>query len=64
MTAEHDPCRGEGEHLARALAEQGVTVVASRYLGQLHDFVRHPTRSAAARPAWAATAAFVADSLR
>ena len=41
MTAEHDPLRDEGEELARRLAEAGVAVTATRYLGQLHGFWRH-----------------------
>ncbi|GEP40256.1 lipase [Nocardioides psychrotolerans] len=41
VTAEHDPLRDEGEHLARLLAEQGVEVSASRVLGQVHGFWRH-----------------------
>lgn len=41
VTAEHDPLRDEGEHLAALLAEQGVDVVATRYLGQIHGFWRH-----------------------
>jgi acetyl esterase len=41
VTAEHDPLRDEGEHLARKLAELGVDVVATRYLGQVHGFWRH-----------------------
>jgi acetyl esterase len=40
-TAEHDPLRDEGEHLAGLLAEAGVEVVATRYLGQVHGFWRH-----------------------
>ena len=42
VTAEHDPLRDEGEHLAARLAELGVEVVATRYLGQVHAFWRHP----------------------
>ena len=42
VTAEHDPLRDEGEHLAPHLAELGVEVVATRYLGQVHGFWRHP----------------------
>jgi acetyl esterase len=42
VTAEHDPLRDEGEHLARLLAEAGVATVATRYLGQVHGFWRHP----------------------
>jgi acetyl esterase len=41
VTAEHDPLRDEGEDLARRLAELGVDVVATRYLGQVHGFWRH-----------------------
>lgn len=63
ITAEHDPCRSEGEHLARVLAEQGVRVVASRYLGQVHDFVRHPPLFTAALPALGQAATFVTEHL-
>lgn len=41
ISAEHDPLRDEAEHLARELAELGVPVVATRYLGQIHGFWRH-----------------------
>jgi acetyl esterase len=41
VTAEHDPLRDEGEELARRLAEEGVVVTATRYLGQIHGFWRH-----------------------
>jgi acetyl esterase len=41
VTAEHDPLRDEGERLAAELAELGVEVVGTRYLGQLHGFWRH-----------------------
>lgn len=40
-TAEHDPLRDEGEHLATRAVEAGATVVATRYLGQIHGFWRH-----------------------
>jgi acetyl esterase len=43
VTAEHDPLRDEGEHLAHLAAEAGVEVVAARYLGQVHGFWRHPS---------------------
>jgi acetyl esterase len=42
-TAEHDPLRDEGEHLALLAADAGVDVVATRYLGQVHGFWRHAT---------------------
>ncbi len=41
VTAEHDPLRDEGERLAAELAEVGVEVVGTRYLGQVHGFWRH-----------------------
>lgn len=50
VTAEHDPLRDEGEELARRLAEEGVTVVGTRYLGQLHGFWRHTDVFDAAEP--------------
>lgn len=59
VTAEHDPLRDEGEELARRLAESGVPVVATRYLGQVHGFWRHPSVFAAAEQALAQTAAFL-----
>ena len=50
VTAEHDPLRDEGEHLRRLLAEAGVEVVATRYLGQVHGFWRHHGVFPAAEP--------------
>jgi acetyl esterase len=50
VTAEGDPLRDEGELLARRLAEVGVRVVATRYLGQVHGFWRHPDVFDAAEP--------------
>ncbi|WP_344733459.1 alpha/beta hydrolase [Nocardioides fonticola] len=50
VTAEHDPLRDEGERLAEMLAEHGVTVVATRYLGQIHGFWRHHDVFPAAQP--------------
>ena len=59
VTAEHDPLRDEGEHLAARLAELGVEVVATRYLGQVHGFWRHPV-FAAAEPLIRQVAGFLA----
>ncbi len=59
VTAEHDPLRDEGEHLARLLAEAGVEVVATRYLGQIHGFWRHPGVFPAAEPLMRQVAAFL-----
>ena len=49
VTSEHDVLRDEGEHLAALLAERGVEVVATRYLGQVHGFWRHESQFPAAR---------------
>nr|WP_220481756.1 alpha/beta hydrolase [Nocardioides ginsengisegetis] len=58
VTAEHDPLRDEGEHLARLLAEQGVEVTATRYLGQIHGFWRHPGVFPATEPLLGQVAGF------
>jgi acetyl esterase len=50
VTAEGDPLRDEGELLASRLAEEGVCVVATRYLGQIHSFWRFPGVFDAAEP--------------
>jgi acetyl esterase len=59
VTAEHDPLRDEGEHLAALLAEGGGSVTATRYLGQIHGFWRHHSVFPAAEQVLAQTAAFV-----
>ena len=63
VTAEHDPLRDEGEHLAARLVEEGVEVVASRYLGQLHAFWRHPAAFPASEPAQWQVAGFLRQHL-
>lgn len=64
VTAEHDPLRDEGEHLAARLAEEGVEVVATRCLGQVHGFWRHPAVFDAAGPLVAQVAAYLQGHLR
>jgi acetyl esterase len=59
VTAEHDPLRDEGEELARRLAEAGVAVTATRYLGQVHGFWRHPGAFTATEPLLGQVAGFV-----
>lgn len=59
VTAEHDPLRDEGEELARRLAEEGVAVTATRYLGQIHGFWRHDTVFPAAGALMRQVAAFL-----
>jgi len=58
-TAEHDPCRDEGEDLARRVAAAGVETVATRWLGQPHGFWRHHTAYAAAEPLMQSVVAFL-----
>ncbi len=59
VTAEGDPLRDEGELLAARLADAGVEVVATRYLGQTHGFWRHPDVFAAAEPLTRQVAGFL-----
>ena len=59
VTAGADPLRDEGEHLAALLAEAGVEVTATRYLGQVHGFWRHPDVFAPAEPLLRQVAGFV-----
>jgi acetyl esterase len=61
VTAEHDPLRDEGEHLALLLARAGVTVVATRCLGQMHGFWRHDDVFPAAEPLTRQVAGFFAQ---
>jgi len=59
VTAEEDPLRDEGEHLAGLLADAGVEVVATRYLGQVHGFWRHYDVFDAAEPLTRQVAGFL-----
>lgn len=59
VTAEHDPLCDEGEDLARLLAEAGVAVTATRYLGQIHGFWRHHAVFPAAEQLLQQTAGFL-----
>ena len=59
VTAEHDPLRDEGELLAARLADEGVSAVGIRFLGQLHGFWRHPEVFDAAEPLTRTIAGFL-----
>jgi len=59
VTAEHDPLRDEGEELVRLLAEAGVEVVGTRYLGQVHGFWRQVDVFDAAEPLTRQVAGFL-----
>jgi len=59
VTAEHDPLRDEGEELVRLLAEAGVPVTGTRYLGQIHGFWRQPEVFDAAEPVTVQVAGFL-----
>jgi acetyl esterase len=59
VTAEHDPLRDEGELLVARLAEEGVSAVGIRFLGQLHGFWRHTEVFDAAEPLTRTIAGFL-----
>ena len=59
VTAEHDPLRDEGEELVVRLADAGVSVVGTRYQGQVHGFWRHPSVFTAAEPLTRQVAGFL-----
>lgn len=59
VTAEHDPLCDEGEHLAALLADAGVQVTGTRYLGQLHGFWRHHAVFPSAEPLMRQVAGFL-----
>ena len=61
VTAGDDPLRDEGEEIAARIAEAGVPVVATRYLGQLHGFWRHVDDFDAAEPLTRQVAGFLAQ---
>ena len=58
-TAEHDPCRDDGERLVALLAESGVPVTGTRYLGLVHGFWRHPQAFDQAEPLMCQVASFL-----
>ncbi len=60
VTAEYDVLRDEGEALAERLAELGVPVTATRYLGLTHGFWRHPQAFDASETLTGQIAGFVA----
>lgn len=59
VTAEHDPVRDEGELLASRIAALGGEVTATRYLGLIHGFWRHPQAFDAAEPLMRQVAGFL-----
>jgi acetyl esterase len=63
VTAEHDPLRDEGERLVAELAELGVEVVGTRYLGQVHGFWRHHQVFPQAEPLMRQVAGFLRSHL-
>lgn len=63
LTAEHDPCRDEGEVLAARAAEAGVSVFALRLLGAVHGFYRHRDAFDVAEPTLRTVAGFLDQHL-
>lgn len=63
LTAEHDPCRDEGEALAARASEAGVAVFALRLLGAVHGFYRHPDAFDVAEPTLRTVAGFLDQHL-
>jgi acetyl esterase len=60
VTAEHDPLVDEGEALAAAIADAGVPIVATRYVGMIHGFFGNPEMFDAADRVDEQIAAFLA----
>lgn len=63
LTAEHDPCRDEGEELAAKASAAGVEVFALRLLGAVHGFYRHPDAFDVAEPTLRTVAGFLSQHL-
>jgi acetyl esterase len=63
-TAEYDPLLDEAELYADRLRASGVTVIARRYLGMIHDFMTMPHITALARRSIADIGADIAASMR
>ncbi len=61
VTAEHDVLRDQGEAFAAALAAAGADVTASRTLGVMHGYWRHPDRLAAAGATVVSVRAFLEE---
>lgn len=64
LSAEHDPCRDEGEKLAELASQAGAQVVAMRLLGAVHGFYRHPATFDVAEPVLRTVAGFLTMCLR
>jgi acetyl esterase len=63
LTAEFDPLRDEAELYADRLRAAGVTVIARRYPGMIHDFMSMPDITPMARYSIADVAGDIAASL-